>query len=293
MIRQLLLFSLSLAWLSSLYACGSAPTRPTTVGHVDDAPCWVKRPDCRAKPNDRALYFVGQSKSPLASWGRPQRASVHSAQNDAEQQYARYLGVEIQSSIFLQQVLEDERYVSQFNHTLRSNVDRTVSDLVKADEFFAAYEYTSDNQPKWTVYVLIKIEKETVARHKAAIEEEAKRRANAPPPEAQWTARVFNLDDGASIFVNGQKVNQCGFSRSCTVKLNAHFKPGTNEVRLDFINRLLFWTYGYEIKRDDEVMYHGRCGQVWVYGCGFSVKRGVVQSLTFQVEYPTLNASSR
>ena len=132
---------------------------------LDDAPCWLRRPDCAAKPDDDALYFVGQSAKSLASWGRPKRASVHSAQSDAEQQYARYLGVEIKSSIFLQRVLDDEKYQSQFNHTLSSNVDRTVSDLVKADEYFAAYEQTSDGQPKWTVYVLIKIDR-AVAKHR-------------------------------------------------------------------------------------------------------------------------------
>ena len=89
-------------------------------------------------------------------------------------------------------VLDDEQYQSQFSHTLRSNVDRTVSDLVKADEYFVAYQRTDEGEPKWTAYVLIKIEKSTVSQHRLAIAE-ARRRAEAPPPP-QWTASVFNID---------------------------------------------------------------------------------------------------
>ena len=117
------IYSLTLSLLiGALYGCASTPVKqsgPTPMGA--EAPCWVSRPDCRAQPGEDALYFVGQSEQPLASWGRPQRASVHSAQQDAEQQYARFLGVEIKSSIYLQSLLEDAEYQSQFSHTLTSN----------------------------------------------------------------------------------------------------------------------------------------------------------------------------
>lgn len=288
MTRQLFLTLLACS-LGGLYGCAATtlvPTQNATTASMASAeePCWVKRPNCLAKGEDTALYFVGQSAQPLANWGRPERASTQSAQTDAEQQYARFLGVEITSSVYLQSLLEDERYQSQFSHTVTSNVDRTVSDLVKVDEYFVAYQQTTEGQPLWTVYVLIKVSKESVDTHRVAVAEEAKRRANAPPPPDEWTAKVFNIDDSATIYVNGTKISECGFSDTCTVGLGPHFEPGANHVRIDFGNRLGFWTYGYEVHKNDELMYEGSCGQVWVFGCSWDTTIGVAHSFEFQVE---------
>ena len=47
----------------------------------------------------------------------------------------------------------------------------------------------------------------------------------------------------------------------------------------------MFWTYGYEVSKNGEVMYEGRCGQVWVLGCGFlNTKKGLVHAFEFEVE---------
>jgi hypothetical protein len=251
-----------------------------------DEPCWIRAPNCTADAENTALYFVGQSKEPLASWGRPKRRSFHSAQSDAEQQYARYLGVDIQSSVYLQSVFKNEYYQSQFEETSKQSVKRTVSELIKADEYFVAYQQTSDGEPLWTVYVLIKIEKENVQRHRNAIAQEIKRQVEKPPPPDEWIASVFNIDDSVSIYVNGTKIDQCDFSRSCDVKLSPHFKSGTNKVRLEYRNFALFWTYGYEILKNKKVMYKGRCGQVWVFGCALNIKTGVVHTFVFEVEKP-------
>jgi len=265
-----------------------------------DEPCWVRTPDCRADAESTALYFVGQSKQPQASWGRPKRDSFHSAQTDAEQQYARYLAVDIKSSTYLRSLFENEHYQSQFKETIEQSVNHTVSELIKADDYFVAHQQTSEGEPLWTVYVLIKIAKENVKRHRLAIAEEARRRAEearrraeearrraeAPPPPDEWTASVFNIDDSVAIYVNAQKINQCGFSRSCTVKLSPHFKSGLNKVRLAYKNRALFWTYGYKIRKNDEVMYAGRCGQVWLFGCSWNTTRGVVHTFEFEVVKP-------
>jgi hypothetical protein len=242
--RTFLLF----ASLSGLTACSSSPVMkaiPLSMSGVkgSDEPCWIRTPDCVADAENTALYFVGQSEEPLASLGRPKRESFRSAQRDAEQQYARYLAVDIKSSIYLRSLFNNEHYQSQFKETIRQSVNHTVSELIKADEYFIAHQQTRDNEPLWTVYVLIKIAKESVNRHRVAIAEESKRRAEAPPPPDEWTASVFNIDDTVAIYINGKKINQCGFSRSCTVKLSPHFKSGPNKVRLEYRNRALWWTY--------------------------------------------------
>ena len=311
------------AMLFALPGCSSAPVKkstPLTMNSVKaaDEPCWIRTPDCRADDGKPALYFVGQSEKSLASWGRPKRASFHSAQRDAEQTYARYLAVDIKASTYIQSLLKNEHYQSQFEQTIKAKVNHTVSELVKADEYFVAHHKDSNGQPIWTVYVLIKVTKENAKKHRAAIAVETKRRKaeskrrkaekrraaqakekrqrelaekarrnkEASPPEDKWIASVFNIDDGAAIYVNGTKINQCGFSRSCKVKLSPHFQSGTNSVRLEFSNRALFWTYGYKIFRNGEVMYSGRCGQVWVFGCSWNTSRGVIHKFEFKVVKP-------
>ena len=277
------------AVLVGLMACSSAPVKkaaPLSMASVKapDEPCWVRTPDCRDVEGDSTLYFVGQSKEPLASRGQPPRASFHSAQRDAEQEYARYLGVDIESSSYLMSLFKDEEYQLQFEETIQETVEQRVSELKKADEYFVAYERTEEGEPLWTVYVLLKIAQEHVQKHQAAIAQEAYEKANAPAPPDEWVASLFNIDDSASVFVNGTKINQCDFSQSCEVRLTPHLQAGSNKVRLEYINHLMFWTYGYEVLKNGEVMYEGRCGQVWLMGCGFlDTKLGVVHTFEFEV----------
>lgn len=292
LIRSQRLWTLSLLTIWFSFA-GCSPTSviPTRRASLHSAqavaePCWVKTPNCNAKPDDTDLYFVGQSGQPLASWGRPKRASTHSAQRDAEQQYARFLGVEINSSIYLQSLLKNEGYQNQFAHTITSNVNRTVSDLVKADEYSVAYQETSEGEPLWTVYVLIKVAKQIVDKHRLAVAKETKRRAIAPPPSDQWTATIYNIDDTAAIYVNGTQVTRCGYSESCTVKLNNHLKAGKNAIRLEYGNRFGVWTYGYKVHKNKEIMYEARCGQVWLYGCSWDLSTGVMHTFDFEVVQP-------
>ena len=286
-------YRLFVLWVlvGGLTACSSSPVTketPLSMNSVKaaDEPCWIRAPDCTAEEESTALYFVGQSEQPLASWGRPKRDSFHSAQRDAEQQYARYLSVDIKSSTYLRSLFENEHYQSQFKETTSQSVSHTVSELIKADEYFVAHQQTSDGEPMWTVYVLIKIAKENVEKHRLAVDEEAKRRAAEPPPPDEWTVSVFNIDDSASIYVNDKKINDCGFSQTCTVKLGSHLKPGSNKVRLDFSNRALFWTYGYKVLKNEEVMYTGKCGAVWAYGCSWNTSIGVIHTFEFEVEQP-------
>ena len=309
-------------------ACGHSPktkTVPRTpqVSHQTPEPCWVKSPDCR-QDDTQALFFVGQNEAPTPSWGKPSRAAIRSAQQDAEQQYARYLSVDIQSSLFMKRLFNDGVAESEFKHTVTSTAERTVSQVRTIDQHFVAHSETVDGQPLWTVYVLIKIEKDAVESHQAAIAVEAKEKAQEAAQRAQrerkeaerkaqrekeqqaaaqresernaaeaaqapdtWTAELSNIDDSVSIYVNNTKVHECGFSDSCTVDLSRHFIHGNNIVRLEFENLIGPWTYGYEILKNQKLMYQGRCGQVWVYGCKyFDTEVGISHRFEFQTEYP-------
>ena len=143
--------------------------------------------------------------------------------------YARYLGVDIESSSYLKSLFKIERYQMQFEETIHETVEQTVSELVKADEYFVSYEVDAEGVPLWTAYVLLRISNETVVKHQLALREEAKRKAqepDAPEKPDEWIASLYNIDDSVSVFVNGTKINQCDFSQNCKVKLTPHLNPG-------------------------------------------------------------------
>ena len=283
-----------LAWASTgmvVAACSSASS-VHPEGHtpkyatVEPAPCWLNKPDCLAGVDEDAYYFVGQSDAPLANPLQPSRDSVHQARRDAELAYARFLGVDLETSTTMSSVFSNEVYRLQFEENIKERVVQTVASLEKVDQYNSAYQSPDSDTPLWSVYVLLKVSQDAVVRHRLAIAEERARIESMPPPPDEWVASLFNIDDSVSVFVNSVKINQCDLSQSCKVKLTPHFKPGTNRVRLEYRNEAIFWTYGYEILRNDEVMYKGRCGQVWVFGCGFlDMSLGKVHEFTFDVEW--------
>ena len=290
MLRQLCLKTFLLILSYALAACSSAPQQSAksvnvTSVQLREEPCWVRTPDCRGDEGATALYFAGQSKEAIANWGRPGRESYESAQRDAEHAYARFLGVEIESSSYIQSIFKNQAYGLEVRETIEDKVHQTVSDLTKADEYFVSHRQTSEGEPLWTVYLLLKIAKEDVRKHQEAIAQEARELALSPKPPDEWVATVFNIDDMVDVYVNQKKISQCDFSRTCEINLSPHFREGPNNVRFEYKNHLLFWTYGYEVTKNGEVMYEGRCGQVWVVGCGFlNTKKGVVHAFEFEVD---------
>ena len=251
-----------------------------------EAPCWIDRPDCLAVAGESALYFVGQSESPLAHPGQPARESVHAARRDAELAYARFLAVDIETSSTLRTVFTNDSYRLQFDENIKEQVSQTVGALRKAAQYNVSHDVSPDGVPKWSVFVLLKVFEEDVAKHRLAIAAEKERLENLPPSQDEWVVSLFNIDDSVSVYVNDLKINQCDLSRSCKVKLSPHFRPGSNQVRLVYRNEALFWTYGYEVFKNEELMYKGRCGQVWVFGCGFlNMNVGDVHQFDFEVEW--------
>ena len=68
------------------------------------------------------------------------------------------------------------------------------------------------------------------------------------------------------------------------VALAPHLTEGINRVRLVYKNHFGPWTYAYKVTQNKTVMYEGRCGQVWAYGCGFlNFRTGVVHEFKFEI----------
>ena len=177
------------------------------------------------------------------------------AQKDAEQQYARYLGVAC-SSTFLS-VLDDP--ITTANSVRPSmRAERTVSHLTKADEYQVSGQRAHQDSRFGLSFILLKIERSVVKAHQAAVAEEAdwpskkarlqekqqsqnkqdvQSKASASTMHSDgWVVSVYNVDDLAAIYVNDQKVRECGFARSCQVALAPHLTEGINRVRLVYKN---------------------------------------------------------
>lgn len=315
-----------------LSACSSSKTRPTQyaqnlVKFAKSEPCWIKQEDCREriskkkasqeKTDQNFQYFVGQSAKAIPQWGQPHRDTIRSAMFDAEAQYARFLGVQVKSSTTVEESQNMEEYQSNISQKVSTQVNRIISDLVKVDEHYVAYQETDDGQPLWTVYVLVKIDHSTIKRHRQLIfkkeinktemsnqqieassstSQKSKDKHNSEikskftldnsktkNTEELWTAKIFNIDDLATVYVNGTVIRQCEFSRTCNVELDPHFKKGENVVEFKFSNRWLYWTYGYEVRKGEKLMYQAKCGQVWLFGCKWNKDRGVVHQFEFKV----------
>lgn len=278
------------ACLASLFlgACSSSPKErqtPLVMNKVlsDDVPCWIRNPECLSKEGDsEAVYFVGRSETAKANWGAPHRESFYSAQRDAEVQYARFLGVDISSSIFMQELLNNQQYQNQFQQTTTEDMQHRISDIKKVDEYFVALHETSDGEPYWLVYMLIKVNADIVEKHRLAASQEAQKREL----EAEWVAILNNVDDTVSVFVNDTKISQCDLTQTCKVALTPHLEVGKNSIRLEFENLALLWAYGYQILRNNQIMYQGKCGQIWLYGCKNDTTVGVVHEFEFEIDKP-------
>ncbi len=272
-----------------LMGCSSSPKEretPLVMNQVlaDDAPCWIRNPQCLSTNDDNSLYFVGRSDETLPNWSFPKRESFYSAQRDAEMQYARFLGVDISSSSFMKEVFNNKVYQSQFEQTNTEELQHRLSDIKKVDEYFVALHETEDGEPLWLVYMLIKVSPDIIEKHRLATSKEIIKRESEA--EDIWTAYLYNIDDTVSVFVNEVKINQCDLAQSCTIELSPHLEYGNNKLRLEFENAALWWAYGYQILKNNKTMYQGKCGQVWLFGCNGDTTVGKVHEFEFEIDKP-------
>ena len=63
-------------------------------------------------------------------------------------------------------------------------------------------------------------------------------------------------------------------------------KRAPHDSAARILSSLCPWTYGYEILKGEQVMYEGKCGQVWLYGCSWDTSAGVIHTFEFEVERP-------
>ena len=245
----------------------SSNARLVQRAHAPEAPCWIDRPDCLAVAGESALILWGNQTTLCLILGNQPETQVHAARRDAELAYARFLAVDIETSSTLRTVFTNDSYRLQFDENIKEQVSHRVGASCKAAQYNVVHEVSPEGVPMWSVFVLFKgVSEEDVAKHRIAIAAERERLENLPPLQDEWVVSLFNIDDSVSVYVNDLKINQCDLSRSCKVKLSPHFRPGTNRVRFVYRNEVFLWTYGYEVFKNDEMMYKGRWSSLglWV-----------------------------
>ncbi len=201
----------------TLLGCGatSQKTSPTPVGmatvQAQDEPCWIQTPDCAAQADQSQVFFVGQSEKALASWGRPPREAFHSAQKDAELQYAKFLGVAVSSTVSVAQTADDQGASSRFEAVVQETLAQRISDLKKSDQYFVSNAQTPLGEPLWNVYVLLKIAKSDVEKHRQQIlagmkgaPEPAALPTPPRPEEASAAQPIYGIWEGSGTQDNGQ-----------------------------------------------------------------------------------------
>ncbi|MFN8398461.1 MAG: hypothetical protein U0X74_00490 [Anaerolineales bacterium] len=79
-----------------------------------------------------------------------------------------------------------------------------------------------------------------------------------------WYVRVYNIDDIGTVYVNDQLIATIGYSEdSGWVDVTSYFLAGTqNRVRFTLKNNETGYRWGFEIKRNELVIWQDREGQI-------------------------------
>lgn len=103
----------------------------------------------------------------------------------------------------------------------------------------------------------------------------------------RYFVRAFNCDDGGRAFVNGTMVAEVGFGDdSGWIEVTRHLVAGENFFKLQVINDGGAITYGFQVSRNDALIFNSTCGTHHQFGCennrqNFPV--GVAREIPFSV----------
>lgn len=103
--------------------------------------------------------------------------------------------------------------------------------------------------------------------------------------EQQWIVRLFNSDDTALLWLNGQLLGSCTGANNCNFNISAKLLSGANTVRIELQNAVADWAYGYRITRDGIVWAYGRCGTAATESCTGSAATGTVFAETLNAGF--------
>lgn len=85
-----------------------------------------------------------------------------------------------------------------------------------------------------------------------------------------YQIHIYNLDGTATAYINGQLIATLSPGQTRMVDITQYLTQGSdNNVRFDVSNDVIgsFWTYGFEILKDSNVIWRDECGIVSLHGC--------------------------
>ena len=107
-----------------------------------------------------------------------------------------------------------------------------------------------------------------------------------PATASQYEVRLFNCDDGCRLVIKNNIVMSSGFGQDTGfVNVERFLSPGRNELDLQVWNQIGAITYGFQVKRDQELVFEQQCGQAYVRGCdnNRTMPSGVARQFSFVI----------
>ncbi|HKZ56502.1 MAG TPA: CsgG/HfaB family protein, partial [Thermodesulfovibrionales bacterium] len=103
----------------------------------------------------------------------------------------------------------------------------------------------------------------------------------------KYFIRIYNIDDEGTAFVNDVPVRKVGYrGDSGWVDITHQLDSDKNIVRFSLFNRLSGWTYGFQLKKDDAIIWQDQCGKAGVIGCRNNDRTiGIVFNKSIEVNY--------
>jgi hypothetical protein len=102
---------------------------------------------------------------------------------------------------------------------------------------------------------------------------------------ASYRVRIYNVDDFAAVFINGSPLIQIGYNQTREIDITRLLKRGNNKIQFVVKNIQEEFTYGFEIFRNNETIFHDECGLAGSSGCGRNTRLGIVYERFFNLEY--------
>ncbi len=100
-----------------------------------------------------------------------------------------------------------------------------------------------------------------------------------------YDVRVYNVDDVATVYVNGIEVGRVTYTNTAVFDITRHLVSGRNQIRFVVHNYDESYTYGFELLRNGEVTSSFECGRLNNHGCNNDFRKGVVFDRTVTINY--------
>ena len=86
--------------------------------------------------------------------------------------------------------------------------------------------------------------------------------------EGRFFVRAYNIDDLATIFVNGQKIIEVGFRNdSGWIEINSYLHSGDNLIKFILDDFGGGYTYSFQLKHNQATLWQNECGSAGSRGC--------------------------